>query len=368
MTGAVSMSRRYEMRNQRLAVAMKWLVALGLMLALLPRAGSAKERIPFDPQLVLAIQKGDVARLKTFIDKGFDVNARDKKGDTALMAAALVGQLAVVKFLLDRGADPNTQGDRGWTALELAAGQSNADVVTALKERGAQVTLAAAAALGDLGRVKRFTEEGTGSDATAKQRALTYAAANGHLHVSRHLLADGASVCSTDAFSNSALMLAAERGHTAIVKLLIEKGADTQVRDICGKTPLVIAVQTCNQEMAKALIRAGADVNIRRAQDITPLHDAAYGCCKEIMQMLLTCGANVNARTRHGRTPLMVAAHSCADADLLRILVDHGADVAASDGLGRTVTDIAKDNPKSKSIMDYLKSLNGTKSMKDRSK
>ena len=47
-----------------------------------------------------------------------DVNARNKFGDTAIMAAALAGNLAIVRTLRARGASLENSG---WTALIYAA-------------------------------------------------------------------------------------------------------------------------------------------------------------------------------------------------------------------------------------------------------
>ncbi len=57
-----------------------------------------------------------------FIDKGMDVNAKEKDGSTVLMAAgrSWSGNLEVVKLLIDKGADVNAKNKKGETALSLA--------------------------------------------------------------------------------------------------------------------------------------------------------------------------------------------------------------------------------------------------------
>ena len=52
-----------------------------------------------------AVRKGDVAAVTTFLDKGVDVNAKFRYGQTALFKAAERGHTEVVKLLLARGAD-----------------------------------------------------------------------------------------------------------------------------------------------------------------------------------------------------------------------------------------------------------------------
>ena len=71
---------------------------------------------------------------------GADVNAKDKDGWTALMAAAAKNpEPGVVSALLEAGADIQGKNDAGWTALMAAAHNSNPDVTATLLEAGANV-------------------------------------------------------------------------------------------------------------------------------------------------------------------------------------------------------------------------------------
>ncbi len=60
---------------------------------------------------------GNVAAVRLLLDAGIDVNARDARGMTALIAASEHGHVAVVKLLLDRGADVHLKNKMGATAL-----------------------------------------------------------------------------------------------------------------------------------------------------------------------------------------------------------------------------------------------------------
>ena len=55
-------------------------------------------------QLQDAADYGNVAMVRQLLDQGANINARDKHGDTALMAAAFEGHADVVKLLLEKGA------------------------------------------------------------------------------------------------------------------------------------------------------------------------------------------------------------------------------------------------------------------------
>jgi ankyrin repeat protein len=62
---------------------------------------------------------------------------------------------------------------------------------------------------------------------------------------------------------------------------------------------------------------------------VQPLHSAVAARSREIVAALLVAGADPNARQEGGFTPLM-AAEQHEDADLVRLLLDHGAEEAAT--------------------------------------
>ena len=68
-------------------------------------------------ELLSAIKSGDIDRAKNLMDNGADVNAKDKKGRTILMYAAVHGYAEIAKLLMDNGAEVNAKDKDGMTAL-----------------------------------------------------------------------------------------------------------------------------------------------------------------------------------------------------------------------------------------------------------
>jgi ankyrin repeat protein len=92
----------------------------------------------FDAGLEKAVIDGDIDKIRSLIAGGAALNARDKKGWTALMHAAFRGNIGAVRALLSGKADPNlAEASFGRTALILATTQGHADVVQALLGSGA---------------------------------------------------------------------------------------------------------------------------------------------------------------------------------------------------------------------------------------
>lgn len=58
--------------------------------------------------------------------------------ETRLLAAAEAGELAEVRSLLDQGASVNAKDECGWTALQLAIGEGFSEIVELLLRHGAE--------------------------------------------------------------------------------------------------------------------------------------------------------------------------------------------------------------------------------------
>jgi ankyrin repeat protein len=95
--------------------------------------------------LIRAVEKKDLSLMKLLLNRGADVNWKNRSGLTLLMAAVAEGSPDAVKFLIDAGADVNAQSNDGKTALSLAEEIYNesrrpaqAVVVRLLKAAGAR--------------------------------------------------------------------------------------------------------------------------------------------------------------------------------------------------------------------------------------
>jgi ankyrin repeat protein len=82
---------------------------------------------------------GDLSEVKRLLAAGAQVNAQDKNGITALMAAALEGHREIVELLLANGAGVNAKTNDGETALIYASIRGDRRVVELLLARGAEV-------------------------------------------------------------------------------------------------------------------------------------------------------------------------------------------------------------------------------------
>jgi ankyrin repeat protein len=102
---------------------------------------------------------------------------------------------------------------------------------------------------------------------------------------------------------------------------------DVNAKDSRGATPLMYAAAFGNARQMKLLLEAGADVNARNTFNATALIWAGGDAVKS--RLLIEHGADINVRTQQGRTALVRAAKRNGNADLVRLLLEKGADVKA---------------------------------------
>ena len=126
---------------------------------------------------------------------------------------------------------------------------------------------------------------------------------------------------------------------------LIQQGAD--VNSVCeNSTPLCWAVQHNCENIVKCLLDAGAEVNMSGSEyGARPLHYTCgrSGANTKLAKLLLDHGANVNATDFHQYTVLNIAAYH-KHADLVKVLLDHGADVHLRNDRGSTPLHLACTN------------------------
>lgn len=115
---------------------------------------------------------------------------------------------------------------------------------------------------------------------------------------------------------------------------------------------LIGAIQSGDAVRVKhALAQEAVDVNGRDAKGTTVLMYAALYGSEEILKLLVERGADVNAAGQAGATALMTA---IADLGKVRLLVEKGADVSAKSAAGNTPLMLASRLPGGSAVVQYL--------------
>jgi ankyrin repeat protein len=357
--------------------------------------------------LLMACQNGNVTIIEALLKAGADVNAVKSNGTTPLMMAAASGSANAVETLLAHGANVNAKElAHGQTALMFAAALNRAAAIKILMANGADASVATN--VRKLERV-RFDQDGNvveekapqkgaekaepgaakSDEAAAQQenaeqakaREAAEAAQRSDLDVLAHALAfksveyrlskpqaragDVANrpprkVGADFMGGMTALIYAAREGHMDALRALVEAGTDINQVNGDKLSPMVTAIMNGHLDLAKYLLDHGADANLAGVSGVTALYatidvqwvpktwfpqpsvEQEKVTYLDLMKALLDHGANVNAAIGEklwfrsftndytwvdtaGSTAFWRAAQS-SDLPAMKLLVEHGAD------------------------------------------
>ncbi|HEV3333677.1 MAG TPA: ankyrin repeat domain-containing protein [Bryobacteraceae bacterium] len=138
-----------------------------------------------------------------------------------------------------------------------------------------------------------------------------------------------ANINATQPDGTTALHSAVRRDDLASAQVLIKAGADVKAATRYGVTPIGLAAMNGNAAMIRLLLDAGADPNTANPGGETALMTAARTGKVDAVTLLLDKGANVNAKdTLHAQTALMWAVLE-NHRDMIELLLSRGADINA---------------------------------------
>jgi hypothetical protein len=355
--------------------------------------------------LMAAARAGSASAVALLADRGADVNATESLWDqTALMWAAAEGHLDVVDVLLDKGADPNrkaraselsTRSTRtdypsgGFTALMWAVRDGNEAVARRLVEGGADLNLTnadgatammlaivndrfdMAATLIELG-----ADANDGSlyyamemrDATTDWRARDGSRLRADhpnqltaLDLAKKLLDAGAdpdkpfngqmhnaSMCCDPRGNATPFYRAAVAADVEALKLMLAYDPDfawmpqaiktgpRQPGSTGGRTALMVAMNG-----GKGVGMAGGPGDIREGIE-PPFREVSNRNPVDAVTLLLAAGADPDAKTPDGDTALHLAAFA-GKLEIVRALVEGGADMNVTDGAGKTALQVVSE-------------------------
>jgi ankyrin repeat protein len=326
--------------------------------------------------LMTCARTGSAAAVKSLLTSGADPNAKETRWEqTALMWALAADHPATARTLMEHGANVQARSKAGFTPLMFAAQQGDMDSVRALLAAGAEIN----AATPQHGNV------------------LTVASGSGHEALSIFLLEKGADPNSPDHRGVTPLHYAVPQGLSTfdglkydgvyrpmppnmpkLVKALLAHGADPNAQiarseplgpespsagvGMAAQTPLFLAALAADVEIIQILADNGADPRLGSyspmsgaENDTTPLMAAAgesryrwkgtlngtLGDPLGAVELLVKLGADVNRTTSSGQTALHSAALA-GDNEIVRFLVDQGAEVDLADRSGQTPWTLAR--------------------------
>jgi ankyrin repeat protein len=313
--------------------------------------------------------KKELSRLTTLVDDLYKKTSGRRRGATvvggmtALLFAARDGYMDSARALVEEGADLNNSGEgEKLSPLVMAIVNGHFDLAKYLLENNADPNLANIEGLAPL-------------YAVIDMQWAPYA------------------------WRPQPIASQDNTSHLELMKMLLEHGANPNARlskrvwfrslpsdntwvDPAGATPFWRAAEAVDVEAMRLLVRAGADPKLPAFDGVTPLMVAAgLGWAPnfsrnapdrmDAVKYCLELGLDVNAKSQKGYTALHGTAFLGND-DLIKFLVDHGADAKAVAKDKNTVADMANGpfahaivHPETIALLEKLGAKNSNKCRAD---
>lgn len=162
------------------------------------------------------------------------------------------------------------------------------------------------------------------ASAARSEQSIHRALTEGAPDQAKRLIEQGANIEARNAEGATPLITASGRGDLALVTLLVQQQARVDATDRSGNTALHEASFYGWPQCVEALLAAGAQTSTRNALAFTPLHQAVrrfweisgesrterLGRQANVIDVLLHHGADPNQRDASGRTPVVLAVES----------------------------------------------------------
>ena len=304
---------------------------------------------------LIAASEGYVDLLDLTMRHGADLDSKDSFNGTALIRATERGHAAIAGRLVRAGIDIDHVNNLGWTALHesviLGDGTERyVDTVRVLVAAGADVGIPAvndgltagehAERMGQtaVATLLRKTADAEDVRRPAAQAGLLTAATDGDADAAALMLRSKADLEAHDGHDRTALLLASMYDRVPVARLLVALGADPDALDDLHDTPWLVTGVTGSVAMLEALLPADPDLTIRNRYGGVSVIPASERGHVDYVRRVVQTDIDVNHVNDLGWTALLEAVilgdGSAPYQEIVRILLDAGADPAIADGNG----------------------------------
>ncbi|HEV8273404.1 MAG TPA: ankyrin repeat domain-containing protein [Chitinophagaceae bacterium] len=264
------------------------------------------------PKIFEAVKNNNIKEVKSLLEQKTDPNSVDEDGDQLLMCAALYSSIECMQLLIEKGSNVNAKNKLDETVLMWS--------------------------VHDLAKMKLLIQHGADVNAKAKSGntpLLIASIGHGKYDAVKLLIDKGADALALNNRKENALIRASLFGDTATISFLLSKGLDINALSLDSTTALINAVLNANKPVIFQLLERGADPDKLSFFGLTSLSFAVIFTDAEAVKAILKKTEKVNAMDSGGNTVLMYAGYNeHDDVEMIQTLLDKGADVniKAKDG------------------------------------
>ncbi len=286
-----------------------------------------------DAVVVLMVEAGDVAGVRTWISQGGDPNVPQARHGSLLHDAANCGHVELVRLLLENGAHVDSCNSFGDTPLICAASSGSTEAARLLLNHGAKVAYTFQLPDNEVERSRmaqdrdRFLSHPNSTAFQSQLRALLEQSPLEMRGTMEELQAELIESIWSRRFELQEKNAIDDCGNFPTLKMLVsEFGADINRIDEGGETPLMRFVGSNDVAAVKWLLENGALVD-QTSTGETALFDAIKTDNLELIELLIDAGANLNQYDCDMCVPLQ-----CAQSiDAASLLLKRGANPTLRD-------------------------------------
>lgn len=315
-----------------------------------------------DSPLHLATRNGNLPTIELLLNEGADVSQTDMHGDSVLHLAvakcssetpilSISAENYIINLLINKGINVNLKNKRGITPLYMAIEKRNLVIMNLLINRGAYLCttddngdslLHMAVNCGEEFMLNVLLNEGINVNLANNhgETPVFVAAKKNNFHIMKLLLTRGADIKSTNVNGDSLLHLAAKSGNRDIVDLLLNEGIDVNSENKLGETPLYVAAESENVYSMNLLLDRGANVNTKNNNSYSLLHLAASKNNNDMVNFILNKDVDLNSVNTFGETPLYEVLHH-RNSHIIKLFLNRRANVKTTNVDGMSLLHLA---------------------------
>lgn len=324
--------------------------------------GSIKDYEGGGTAILRAVDSGNEAMVKLFLDYKADIKIRDDLDRGLLHSAAIDGYEGIVRLLLEKGLNVNAHDQNGKTPLHDASRDGNYKVAKVLLDSGADDSIkdnhgrtpwTIAWQYGNLNVMrilegKDIIENKIEEDSYPQLHSLPiWSLANlGFEQELKNMMSNKPKeifFCDPD-FGNTAVHCAINANKPAILDLLLRAGLSPDSLNDYYRTPLHLAAIVGHAKLVTILLYHHAKCDEKDKWLKTPLQIAHHNRHLECAVILIEAGAVLTDPSV--TQSLFFAAIELGRLNAVTKLIDAGADLSVKNVLGQTALQMAKETGK----------------------
>ena len=244
-----------------------------------------------EPLIVLAAKKAHPCVIDLLAQKGADINAKDKDGNTALHIAALNGNIRLAKKLIEKyHANTLIQNNNKDLPMHMAMQNPNIEVLKLLQKHGTPIY-----------------QENIGKESVA---SLAVKSNNSEiLKTIFHWLRPYESIYLKDPMINSLLLSSIQSKSVVSTTHLLKHTPDLNAPIYEGMNPLQYICEREDEQQLNALLSFDGQLDINKQDNLgyTALHYACKRQNKQMVLALLEKGADATLKNHFGEDSLFIA-------------------------------------------------------------